>query len=292
MIKRLFILAVSICFWTVEWLIKGLSTLTGRPLPPRCVVLCYHGVTRDGRRRFARQMDVLTERAKTVPVDVKNKLGAGSCHVAVTFDDGFVSVVENALPELALRNIQSALFIPTAYLGQSQGWIDDRRSKDYFEVIVTPEQIRSLNRDLVSIGSHGITHRNLLSLSEEDARRELEGSKLTLEEITGNTVKLIAFPHGAFDRRLLEMAKEAGYERAFTILPELAFSRPGEYATGRIDVSPLDWPLEFRLKISGAYRWLPLAFRLKRRLLCVFGMFSASRPDKEYTLRKKISTGG
>jgi peptidoglycan/xylan/chitin deacetylase (PgdA/CDA1 family) len=292
MIKRLFIIVVSSCFWAVEWLIKGLSTLTGRPLPSRCVVLCYHAVTSDERGRFARQMDILTESVKTIPLDVKNRLEAGGCHVALTFDDGFVSVLDNALPELTLRNIPSALFIPTAYLGQSQGWIDDRRSKDYFEVVVSPEQIRSLNRDLVSIGSHGITHRNLLSLSEEDARRELEGSKLTLEGITGKPLKMIAIPHGAFDGGLLELAKEAGYERAFTILPELAFSRPDEYATGRVDVSPLDWPLEFRLKISGAYRWLPLAFKVKRRLLCLLGMFSAYRCDKEYTLRKKISTDG
>jgi peptidoglycan/xylan/chitin deacetylase (PgdA/CDA1 family) len=151
--------------------------------------------------------------------------------------------------------------------------------------------LKSLNSDLVLIGSHGITHRNLLSLSEEDVRRELEDSKQTLEEMTGNNVNLLAFPHGFFDRGLLELAREAGYERVFTILPGLAFRRPDEYATGRVDVSPLDWPLEFRLKISGAYRWLPRAFKVKRRLLCVLGAFSAARYDRKYILRKEVITG-
>ncbi len=36
---------------------------------------------------------------------------------------------------------------------------------------------------------------------------------------------------------------------------------------GRVRVDPTDWPLEFHLKLMGAYRWLPMAIALKRRLL-------------------------
>jgi hypothetical protein len=35
-------------------------------------------------------------------------------------------------------------------------------------------------------------------------------------------------------------------------------------AIGRIGVTPHDWPLEYRLKVIGAYQWLPLAIAAKR----------------------------
>jgi hypothetical protein len=41
---------------------------------------------------------------------------------------------------------------------------------------------------------------------------------------------------------------------------------PGEFVLGRISVEPTDWALEFRLKLLGAYRWLPQAIALKRKL--------------------------
>jgi hypothetical protein len=43
--------------------------------------------------------------------------------------------------------------------------------------------------------------------------------------------------------------------------------QPDEFVTGRIDVQPTDWQIEFRLKVLGAYRWLPHAFAVKRALL-------------------------
>ena len=62
------------------------------------------------------------------------------------------------------------------------------------------------------------------------------------------------------------LCREAGYEGLFAILPELAFTDPQEFVTGRVGVNPSDWALEFRLKILGAYRWLPIVFSWKRKL--------------------------
>ena len=42
---------------------------------------------------------------------------------------------------------------------------------------------------------------------------------------------------------------------------------PKEFVTGRIAVNPTDWELEFRLKILGAYQWLPRVIAYKRKLL-------------------------
>ena len=79
-------------------------------------------------------------------------------------------------------------------------------------------------------------------------------------------IRLFSFPYGAENDRLVDLCREAGYERVFTILPRLALLDPQEYVTGRVVVDPTDWPLEFRLKLLGAYRWLPRAFAWKRKL--------------------------
>lgn len=79
---------------------------------------------------------------------------------------------------------------------------------------------------------------------------------MALEEILGEPVRLFSFPHGKCNRDSIRLAKEAGYDRVFTIEPVFAFAEPQEFVTGRVSVSLDDWPWEFRLKVLGAYRWM------------------------------------
>ena len=132
---------------------------------------------------------------------------------------------------------------------------------------MTAEQLQKLPSDLVAIGSHTMTHPCLPVLSEDDAKRELAGSRKNLEKILRREVRLFSFPHGAFNGQLINWCREAGYERVFTISPTMAFSDPREYVTGRVLADATDWNLEFCLKVLGAYRWLPHAFRWKHRIL-------------------------
>lgn len=91
---------------------------------------------------------------------------------------------------------------------------------------------------------------------------------------------MFSFPYGSFNEALVNCAMEAGYERVFTVLPDLAFSDPAEFVTPRVRVDPTDWDLEFRLKVLGAYRWLPIAFAIKRSLF---------RSRVETTARQQVS---
>lgn len=96
---------------------------------------------------------------------------------------------------------------------------------------------------------------------------ELTGSRVKLESLLNQEVKAFALPYGAYNDTVLKSCREAGYERVFTGLPVFAFAQPREFLTGRVVVGLTDWPIEFRLKAAGAYRWLPWAFALKRRIL-------------------------
>jgi peptidoglycan/xylan/chitin deacetylase (PgdA/CDA1 family) len=111
-------------------------------------------------------------------------------------------------------------------------------------------------------------------VEEEEARREIIDSRRTLESMLGHRVMEFSFPFGGFNERLVEVCREAGYERAYTTLPAFVSGQPGEFVVGRVRVDPTDWPLEFRLKLAGAYRWLPLVFSLKRRLVSLAARLS------------------
>jgi peptidoglycan/xylan/chitin deacetylase (PgdA/CDA1 family) len=237
-----------------------------RPLAT-IVVLYYHAVLPEQRAQFARQLETIINLAKPIPTDVADPLNTDAHYVAVTFDDGFENILENALPELEKRGVPSTLFIPTELLGQYPPWLTTAADQNRYGKLMSANQLRRLPSDLVTIGSHGMTHCLLPSLNEESAKRELSESRVKLEKLLNRKVTLFSFPYGASNQHLVQWCQEAGYERVFTSSPVVAYANPKEFETGRVWAEPTDWPLEFRLKILGAYRWLPWAFALKREVL-------------------------
>ena len=263
---RIIKFVISIFYCVILQLIIVSKKLLGKELPDICVVLYYHSVKPEQRSKFARQMDDLIKLAKPVRADVKGPLKEGAKHVAITFDDGFQSMVDNALPELMLREIPFTIFIPTGYLGRQPQWATGEGFQDHNEQVITVDQLQQLQLDLVSIGSHTVTHPRLPIVSKEKALTELYKSRTELESILGRDIKLFSFPHGEYNLSLVDLARQTGYDRVFTTLPVFAFSEPHEFVTGRVWVAPTDWRLEFRLKLMGAYCWLPLAFSLKHKI--------------------------
>jgi peptidoglycan/xylan/chitin deacetylase (PgdA/CDA1 family) len=266
-LKRLIKLSISIVFFCGFGLVDLVRRLLGKKAAGTCVVLYYHGISSEQRARFARQLDTIQRVAKPASIEAPPPPNTGARYVAVTFDDGFESVLENAIPELQLRGIPSTIFIPTELLGKFPPWLDTVADRKAYGRLVSADELKRLPSTLVTIGSHGGTHPLFPSLNEQAARQELYESRVKLEELTNMRVTLFSFPYGAFNEDLVKWCQEAGYERVFTSSPVIAFSDPNEFVTGRVWAEPTDWPLEFRLKILGAYRWLPLAFRLKRKVL-------------------------
>jgi peptidoglycan/xylan/chitin deacetylase (PgdA/CDA1 family) len=263
--KRVIKLVMSGFFFSGNWPWRQIQRLAGRKVPGTCVVLYYHAVPNAHRAKFAKQMDVLIRCSTPVKPEIKDALESGVHHTAIIFPDAFTSACENALPELAQRGIPSTLFVPSGYLGHRQGWITDESHSDFKETVIDASRLKALDSNLVSVGSHSVTHADFSLLSETEAKEELGRSKSDLERVLGRPVKLFAFPYGSCTKALMELPRQMGYQRAFTIEPELAFSEPDEFVTGACSVSPTDWALEFRLKVLGAYHWLPIVYRLKRK---------------------------
>jgi peptidoglycan/xylan/chitin deacetylase (PgdA/CDA1 family) len=202
-------------------------------------------------------------------------------YFAVTFDDGLNSFASSAAPVLRERGITPAVFVVTERLGSVPQWASDSPETMSKEAMLTARELKDLQAQTL-IGSHTATHQRLTMVSGETAETEIGGSRRRLQEAIGSGVYLFSFPYGAFNKDLVEMCRKAGYTRVFTSLPLCALADPNEFVTGRVNVSTRDSLLEFRLKILGAYRWLPVVFTLKRILLSPLRLPGSKRPQRDY----------
>lgn len=127
--------------------------------------------------------------------------------VCVTFDDGWSSDAEVALPELARRGLSATFFVVTGRIGHPGflSWL----------------QVRMLAAQGMEIGSHTVSHPNLTRLGPGPLRDELRRSRQDLQDCLGRDVVSLSVPHGFYSRAVLTAAWEAGYRRVCTSRPGL-----------------------------------------------------------------------
>jgi len=125
------------------------------------------------------------------------------------------------------------------------------------EITMTADQIKSaFQKGLCRFGSHTHTHANLSELSDEKLKNELADSKKLLEGLLQTQIVDLALPHGDYNQKVLEYAKQIGYKYIYTLEPHVnpKILYPGK--VGRFSMSPDIWPIEFKLTCAGAYAWL------------------------------------
>jgi peptidoglycan/xylan/chitin deacetylase (PgdA/CDA1 family) len=115
-------------------------------------------------------------------------------------------------------------------LSERQGVVDQLaellRSPPPPDLMMTPDQIAGLHHEGMEIGAHTINHPILMSVSDDDARSEIVGSKRALEEITGSTVTLFAYPNGKpgtdYGPQHVTLVRESGFSAAVSTVPGVA----------------------------------------------------------------------
>lgn len=264
-IDRIIKLLISVGFFTVDCVLVSVFKLLGVKRQKSCTLLAYHSVFENERLSFAQQMDALLKIATPIDVSKLGKEETQGTPVVVTFDDGFRSFRENALPELVKRKIPVVLFVSSQCLGERPRFTDNYNTKEK-EMVMGSEELLSLPHGLVTIGSHCQTHPHLTLIDKDMAKKEITDSRSDLETLLNRPINLLAFPYGEYDQQILNWSREAGYQWVFAVLP---IGNDG-FLCGRIVARPNDWPLEFKLKVKGAYGWLPWAVALKREIIRFF----------------------
>lgn len=91
--------------------------------------------------------------------------------------------------------------------------IKEKPLDDYWKLMSTDNLKSILKNPLFSIGSHGLTHANLVAISPELAKNEIVKSKENLEQKLQIPITDFAFPFGTYNQELVDFCKELDYEK-------------------------------------------------------------------------------
>ncbi len=201
--------------------------------PMKSLIICYHRInnSKDSYLRptkvsdFERQMRYISELFNPVPLEqvmmhFRNKTPLRPRSIAVTFDDGYCDNYENAFPILKRYGIPATIFLTTSYIGNGEiprwdkGHYDDEKT-----LMLSWKQVREMNDNGISFGSHTLTHPFLTRISQHQAEEEIRLSKEIIEQQTARPVTSLAYPSGDFSPEIEAIAEESGYLSAVTTLP-------------------------------------------------------------------------
>lgn len=180
-------------------------------------------------------------------LDRKKALPEGS--FLLTFDDGFLGVYEHAAALLQELGWPATVFLVSRLIGKEDAWCKSENPSGATYPLLTQEHITAMRKTGFTFQSHTRVHADLTTLSEVDLAEELAGSRSDLEELLGEEVRYLAYPHGRLNDQVLSATRAAGYAAAFSTQP--GFNRHGvdRYRIRRLDIFGTDTPKMLARKI-------------------------------------------
>lgn len=189
-------------------------------------VLTYHAI--DERRsvisvppdRFRRQIEELAGRGLTgvsLAQAFAQREGTGGFpphYVALTFDDGYLSVFTEALPVLADHAFTATVFLSSGLVGLAAD-AARARNPDIDRDLLDWRQAEELLRAGCEIGSHCVGHPDLTRLEPAARENELADSKSQLQQRLQIPVESFAYPYGRLNAEVRRAAMRH-YRRACT----------------------------------------------------------------------------
>jgi peptidoglycan/xylan/chitin deacetylase (PgdA/CDA1 family) len=176
-----------------------------------CAIFTYHSLDNTGSvisvrpEAFRRQMEALA--ASSIQVVPLSRILFHPGAVAITFDDGFGSFADYAVPVLESLSLPATVFVISGYCGGRNNWPSQPAG-----VPQMPLMSWSALRDLpkrVSLGAHTVTHPDLRALKDGDMAAEVNQSRHEIEQNTGRAVETFAYPYGAADARAATAVRRA-----------------------------------------------------------------------------------
>lgn len=141
-------------------------------------------------------------------VSLRNLLDhPGNNRVALTFDDGFRSVHDAALPVLRDEGVTASLFLTTGYVGADNGW-PTQPAWAPRHPMMDWNQVEALRAAGWDIQAHTANHPDLRALSDEAIRDEMEQADAAIEERLGYRPDQFAYPYGFDDERVRGLARD------------------------------------------------------------------------------------
>ena len=220
------------------------------PGPRHGRILAYHSIgtpswaVNDVRPRdFERHLQIAVDEGWSFATAAEVMAEPEKQLLALTFDDGVTSVLENAAPVLRHHGIPSTMFAVS-------GWADGNHPAGY-EHVLDWKGLAALQDAGMTVASHSVTHPDFGKIDAGRARSELEDSRRRLEEGLGVTVDEFAIPFGQ-SRNWSRAAREAAADVYGTVYAQSVETRPAG-TVPRTFITRIDTPRLFRSALAGSY---------------------------------------
>jgi peptidoglycan/xylan/chitin deacetylase (PgdA/CDA1 family) len=142
--------------------------------------------------------------------------------IVITFDDGCETDLIVAAPLLRELGYNATFYLTVGFLG-NRGFLSEA-------------QVRELSDQGFEIGCHSMTHPYLSDLSAKELHHEIVDAKKSLENITRRPVDHFSCPGGRWDKRVVEVARTAGYRSLTTSQMVRNSPRSDPFGLGRVVV--------------------------------------------------------
>jgi peptidoglycan/xylan/chitin deacetylase (PgdA/CDA1 family) len=175
--------------------------------------------------------------------------------VVLTFDDGYQDFFTDAFPILKQCGFTATVFLATDRIRDESVRVE---GADY----LTWNEVRELQSDGISFGSHSVTHADLRSLGPEQIDYELGYSKETIEQRIGASVESFSYPFalpeedGDFIRYLADTMENMGYSNGVCSAIGRAKPKDTRFFLPRLSVNSWDDVELLKAKLEGGYDWL------------------------------------
>ena len=134
--------------------------------------------------------------------------------VGITFDDGYLNNLTNALPVLMRHGFSSTCYAVSGLAGQTNLW--DQGIGIAQTPLMNEAQMRQWASNGQEIGSHTRTHVNLLETADATCRSEIAQGQADLETAVNGPVRHFCYPYGRYQPKHVVMAGAQGFVTATT----------------------------------------------------------------------------
>jgi peptidoglycan/xylan/chitin deacetylase (PgdA/CDA1 family) len=161
--------------------------------------LNFHGLGEPGEQLSLGEKDYwINPRLFSAILDSIN----GRDDIQITFDDANESDYTLALPLLRERKMKARFFIVAQRINQRN--------------FLSSGQIQAICTEGMVVGNHGMGHRRWVEMTKRELHKELVEARDIIEQIIGAPVVEAACPFGEYNRRVLRMLRDSGYQKVYT----------------------------------------------------------------------------
>ncbi|WP_281322424.1 polysaccharide deacetylase family protein [Flavobacterium aestivum] len=183
--------------------------------------------------------------------DLENLKELPKKSIIITFDDVTECQLTYAVPLLEKYQLKASFFIPFSFVGNFDYWIEGK------EKIMSVEQLKKLDSNLIELGHHSFEHKRYEALSKEELEVDFAKCNTFIKENQLDIKPVLAYPFGNYPKSNAEFAvfekimRENGIKYGLRIGNRVNdFPFKNNYLIKRIDIKGEDNLFRFRLKLK------------------------------------------